>query len=246
MRGLGTETSGACYVIDQRILLDFKSDVELEICWSSLHKIIVELLQVESTSAFTVAYLSYIDGLSLQVENQSGLSNFIPILIGDKETCKEMEVLQRKFEMPFSSQEQELSSPQPACKVFASRHADYSELVLDVAWLLKKPISEQNLTSSHIQRLNCLLEHLMENESSVILEGLYCSCRSAMDNNLFNGNSDFDVRLLHKIMDTARRRLAPKLHKKEFPEMPAPNRKCYSHSSENNITSASLFTNQVH
>lgn len=61
MRGLGTETSGACYVIDQRILLDFKRDIQLEICWSSLHIIIVELMQVESSSAVTVAYLSYIE-----------------------------------------------------------------------------------------------------------------------------------------------------------------------------------------
>ncbi|KAH6776957.1 hypothetical protein C2S51_008269 [Perilla frutescens var. frutescens] len=180
----------------------------------------------------------------VEVENQSGLSNFIPILVGDKETCTEMEVLQQKLGRPLSSQEQELSSPQPACEVFASRQAEFSELVLDVAWTLKKPASQQKLTSSHIQRLNCLLEYLMEKESSVILEGLYYSLRSAIDNNLIDANSDSDMRLLQKNMDTAHRRLALRLREKEFSELLAPTGNCYIHSSKNDNTSVVPATNQ--
>lgn len=175
---------------------------------------------------------------SLQVENQSGLSNFIPVLVGDKETCAEMEILQQNSGTPSSSWNQEHSSPQPACKVLASRQAEFSELILDVAWSLKKP--EQKLTSSHIQRSNCLFEYLMEKESTVILKGLYCSLRSAIDNNLVEGNSNSDVRLLQKNMDTARRKLARVSLEKVFSE------NCYSHSSENDHMYLVPSTNQVH
>lgn len=154
-----------------------------------------------------------------------------------------MEILQQQFAAP-SSQEREHSSPQPTCKVLASRQLEFSELVLDVAWLLKKP--EQKLTSSHIQRSNCLFEYLMEKDSTVILNGLYCSLRSAVDNNLVDGDSDSEVRLLQKNMDTACRRLAPRSHEKVFLDTPAPSGNRYSHSLENDMMSLGPSTNQVH
>lgn len=179
----------------------------------------------------------------LQIENQSGLSNFIPVLIGDKETCVEMEILQQKREHP-SSQNLEHSSPHTTCKVLASRQSEFSELVLDVAWLLKKPASQQKLTSSHIQRLNLLFEYLLEKESTFILNRLYSSLRSAVYDNLIDGHSDSDMRLLQTNMDTARRRLAPRLHEKVSSKLPAPSGNCYSHSSENDNATLRA-TNQV-
>ena len=177
----------------------------------------------------------------LQVENQSGLSNFIPVLVSDKETCAEMVILQQKSATPFSSssssQELECCSPRPACEVLASRQAEFSEFVLDVAWLLKKPASKQKLTSSHILRLNCLLKYLMEKESTVVLDGLCCSMRSAMDNDLVDSDSDSDLRLLQKNMNTARRRLAPRSHQKVVANTPTPSGNCCSHSSENDASS---------
>ncbi|KAL0323525.1 UNVERIFIED_CONTAM: Squamosa promoter-binding-like protein 7 [Sesamum angustifolium] len=144
----------------------------------------------------------------IEVENQSGLSNFIPILVGDKGTCAEMEMLQHKFDAPVSSQERKSSSPRTSCEAFASRQTQFSEFVLDVAWLLKKPVSEQQLTSSHIQRFNCLLNFLIEKESSVVLERVFCSLKSAIDNNMATGTSDSNMRLLRKNMDIAQLRLA--------------------------------------
>ncbi|KAL0434564.1 UNVERIFIED_CONTAM: Squamosa promoter-binding-like protein 7 [Sesamum latifolium] len=127
----------------------------------------------------------------IEVENQSGLSNFIPILVGDKDTCAEMEILQHKFDAPVSSLERK-SSPSPtACEAFASRQTQFSEFVLDVAWLLKKPVSEQQLTSSHIQRFNCLLNFLIKKESYVVLERVFCSLKSAIGNNMVTGDGNF-------------------------------------------------------
>ncbi|KAK6122970.1 hypothetical protein DH2020_043287 [Rehmannia glutinosa] len=168
----------------------------------------------------------------IEVENQSGLSNFIPILVGDKETCVEMEILQQKFDTRLSTREQ---NPSPSCEVFALRQAQFSEFVLDVAWLLKKPVSsDQNLTSSHIQRFIYLLDFLIEKESFVVLERVFCSLRSAMENNSVDGISDSDMRLLQKNMDMAERRLAQKVLEKEFPGIPAPNDANFcSHSCQN-------------
>lgn len=185
----------------------------------------------------------YIDGLPLQVENQSGLSNFIPILIGDIETCAEMEVLQQQIGSSLSSNEHKLSFSRPPCEVFASKQAEISELVLDVAWLLKKPLSEQQLTSSQIQRSNYLLEYLIENDSSVILEKLVCSLRSAIDNNLATESSDSETSSLLKNMDTAHRRIAQKLIKKESSEL---NGNRYDHTSQNDNKTLLPATNQVH
>ncbi|KAI3459319.1 hypothetical protein Pfo_015982 [Paulownia fortunei] len=180
----------------------------------------------------------------IEVENQSGLSNFIPILVGDKETCAEMENLQAKFDTSLSSQERKLSPPRPTCEVFALRQAQFSEFVLDVAWLLKKPVSEQQLTSSHIQRFNYLLDFLIEKESFVVLERVFCSLRSAIDSNLVTGISDSDIRLLQKNMDIAQTRLAQELLEKEFPGLPALDGNLYSHSSQNDSLSVVPATNQ--
>ncbi|KAK4425781.1 Squamosa promoter-binding-like protein 7 [Sesamum alatum] len=152
----------------------------------------------------------------IEVENQSGLSNFIPVLVGDKETCAEMEILQQKFDTSLSPQDHQQSPPRPECEVFASRHAHFSEFVLDVAWSLKKPIPEQQLTSSHIQRFSNLLNCLIEKESSVILERVFCTMKSAMGNNLVNHISDADMRSLRKNMGIAQSMLDRKLQAKDF------------------------------
>ncbi|KAL3829390.1 hypothetical protein ACJIZ3_018192 [Penstemon smallii] len=134
----------------------------------------------------------------IEVENQSGLSNFIPILLGDKETCAEMEILQQKFSTPISSQEKTSD-----CDVLASRETQLSEFIHDVAWSLKKPVSNEQLTSSHVQRFNYLLTSLIEKESCVILERVFCSIKSAIDNKLVAGIPDSDMKLLQKNMDIA-------------------------------------------
>ncbi|GFP81884.1 squamosa promoter-binding-like protein 7 [Phtheirospermum japonicum] len=143
----------------------------------------------------------------IEVENQSGLSNFIPILVGDKETCAEMEILQQKLEM----------TSRPVCQVFAIRQSRYSEFLLDVAWSLKKPGPDQPLTSSHVQRFNHLSNFLIEKKSSVILDRVVCSMKSAIDNNLVAaGISEADMNALRKNMGIAESMLDRRLQGKDF------------------------------
>ncbi|KAG8370098.1 hypothetical protein BUALT_Bualt14G0082200 [Buddleja alternifolia] len=170
----------------------------------------------------------------IEVENQSGLSNFIPILIGDKETCTEMEILQQKID----TLEKLPSCPSPEYEVFALRQAKFSDFVLDVAWSLKKPITEQQFTSSHVQRFNYLLNFLIEKESSIILERVFHSLKSAKDNNLVAGVSGDDISLLQKNMDIARSVLDRKVQGKDSAMMRTLGANVCSQSLQNDNRSA--------
>ncbi|KAL0376509.1 UNVERIFIED_CONTAM: Squamosa promoter-binding-like protein 7 [Sesamum calycinum] len=187
--------------------------------------------------------MNYLGPAFIEVENQSGLSNFIPVLVGDKETCAEMEILQQKFDSSVSSQDQQQSPPRPECEVFASRQAQFSEFVLDVAWSLKKPIPEQQLTSSHIQRFNNLLNCLIEKESSVILERVLCNMKSAMGNNLVDHISDADMSLLRKNMGTAQSMLDRKLQEKDVAATSVLDGNAYSQSFQKDNKYAVLAAN---
>ncbi|KAL8515493.1 hypothetical protein ACS0TY_014251 [Phlomoides rotata] len=159
----------------------------------------------------------------IEVENQSGLSNFIPILIGDKETCVEMEILQRKSGSSLSSQERQCSPPMPSCEVLAVRQKQFSGFILDVAWLLKKPVTDtQPLSSLHIQRFNYVLDFLIEKGSSVILERVFCSLKSAIGINfVVAGVSDSDMKSLREKMGIAQNMLSEKLREEISAVMPA-------------------------
>ncbi|KAG6435501.1 hypothetical protein SASPL_100375 [Salvia splendens] len=130
------------------------------------------------------------------VENQSGLSNFVPILFGDKETCEEMEILQRKLDNSTSSQEQPASHPRHACRVLASRQRHFSGFLLDLGWSLKKPVLGKLLTSSDVQRFDYLLDFLIEKGPSAILQRVFRSLESSIDKNDVGGVSGSDMRSL--------------------------------------------------
>lgn len=184
--------------------------------------------------------------LDPQVENQSGLSNFIPILVGDKECCTEMEILQQKFDTRISHDErQEVPPPQSRCETFGSKQQQFLDFLLDIAWLLKKPASEQELTSSHMQRFNHLLEFLIEKESSIVLERVLCSLRSAIGDNLVARVSDSETRLLQRNMEIAQRRLSQNLLEKEILYGPEPDGNFYSGSSQNDAMSVVQATAEV-
>ncbi|XP_057771870.1 squamosa promoter-binding-like protein 7 [Salvia miltiorrhiza] len=140
----------------------------------------------------------------IEVENQSGLSNFVPIFFGDKETCEEMEILQRTFDTSISSQEQPASPPRPACGVLASRQTRFSGFLLDLGWSLKKHVSKKLLTSADVHRFDYLLDFLIEKGSSVILERVSRSLGSSIDKNDVAGVSDSDMRSLRTKMGIVR------------------------------------------
>nr|QTM66375.1 squamosa promoter-binding-like protein SPL5 [Osmanthus fragrans] len=180
----------------------------------------------------------------LEVENQSGLSNFIPILIGNKEVCEEMVLFQQKFNAFHGSEEQKLSCPRPACEILASRQAEFSGFLLEVAWSLKKPVSEQQLTSTRVQRFNYLLNFLIERESAVILERMLHCMKSKMDNNFVVGISDADMKLIWANMDNARNILRQKLEEKEYSVMHVWDGKNFSQISQHDSRSSVPSTNR--
>uniref|UniRef100_A0A7N0T2I5 SBP-type domain-containing protein n=1 Tax=Kalanchoe fedtschenkoi TaxID=63787 RepID=A0A7N0T2I5_KALFE len=144
----------------------------------------------------------------VEVENQCGLSNYIPVLIGDAEVCAEMERIQQTCVRSFIS-ESSVCEPDN-CEVYEAVHSAVSEFVLDIAWLLKKPASESlqdNLTSSQIKRYDSVLSHLLLNDSKVILDRVLKSLSIRISNAEKSSpgyaTCEDGIRLLQKRMDQA-------------------------------------------
>lgn len=133
------------------------------------------------------------------MENESGLSNFIPILIAEKDICAEMKEIQRKF-CSGGSESTAVCSP---CEASMSRVSEFSEFMLDVAWLLREPSSEnvQNLASIQMQRFNYLLNILMESQSTIILERVLSYFENMVKRNMLAGITDADRRLFQDILE---------------------------------------------
>ncbi|KAE8723385.1 sugar transporter ERD6-like 16-like [Hibiscus syriacus] len=156
----------------------------------------------------------------IEVENQSGLSNFIPVLIADKEVCSEMKAIQQKFDASLFRGGSKISCNVSSCETSTSQQKAYSELVLDIAWLLREPepeIFQETMASSQIQRFNCLLSFLIQIESTVILKKVLQNLMVLVDKPGFSGTNNADITLLRKYMDYARDILDSKLQKGERP-----------------------------
>jgi len=152
----------------------------------------------------------------LQVENESGLSNYIPILIGDTEICSEMKIIQQRFDASHSL----LIGSE--CEVSTMRQTALSEFIMDIAWLLKEPSAEnsqQMMTSFQIQRINSLLNFLLHHESIIVLDKILKNLKIMMDkkeaNGMVNGTSDTNMRLLQGYMDYASNIRHEKLQRSE-------------------------------
>ncbi|XP_030540825.1 squamosa promoter-binding-like protein 7 [Rhodamnia argentea] len=151
----------------------------------------------------------------IEVENQFGLSNFIPILIGNKEVCSEMRMIQQKVDKALLNEGLQISNignVLDSCGAFSQRRTTLSEFVLDIAWLLKEPVSE-NLHHippvSQIQRFSSLLSFLMHHDSSIVLEKILQKLDILMENIALtsessSGKNNDDIRLLNTQIDQAR------------------------------------------
>lgn len=143
------------------------------------------------------------------MENQSGLSNFIPILIGDRETCSEMKIIQERLDMSLLLEA--TGSSQEFCESSSLKQKVYSELMTDISWVLKKPTPEplqHILNSSQIQRFTRLLKFLICNDSCVILgrvlEHLKIVMENVETNAAVNGFSYPELSFFEKYLDYAR------------------------------------------
>eukprot|EP00268_Persea_americana_P017010 TRINITY_DN18123_c1_g2_i2.p1 TRINITY_DN18123_c1_g2~~TRINITY_DN18123_c1_g2_i2.p1 ORF type:complete len:475 (-),score=90.44 TRINITY_DN18123_c1_g2_i2:534-1958(-) len=163
----------------------------------------------------------------IEVENESGLSNFIPVLIGDRQICTELEMIRQRSDKVLYSESAgtqfaETDGVPNSCQAFISKETAMSDLLLDIAWLLKEPQldkSENGLTSTQVQRMNCLLRFLIQNQCVSILERILHSLMNVMEAvQLYDGvnkTNDADIRSFQKYMAQARKILD---HKVQCPE----------------------------
>lgn len=134
-----------------------------------------------------------------------------------------MEILQQRFDASLFLKGSEIAAIGPltdSCEVSALRHSTFAEFLLDIAWLLKYPASEnfqKPLTASQIQRFNNILSFLICHDSTTILEKLLEKLQIVLNNMKFdsivNGTFDADLSLLEKYTDNARE-IVRKKHKK--------------------------------
>ncbi|CAI9765898.1 unnamed protein product [Fraxinus pennsylvanica] len=180
----------------------------------------------------------------IEVENQSGLSNFIPILIGDKPICEEMAIMQQKFDSSLCSDDHQFAAPTLAGEVYALRQTEYYEFLLEVAWLLKDPMLEPHLTAAQIQRINYLLDFLIEKESTVILDRVLYHMKTVTDKYLVMGVPNADMMLLQKILHNARNILHQKLQEKDYTVTHVTDGNDSSQTSQNDLPIDVQFANQ--
>lgn len=128
-------------------------------------------------------------------------------------------MLQQKFGSSACSNVPEFAATTTSCQVYVSRQTKLSELITDIAWLLKGPVLEamQPQTTMHINRINNLLGFLLENESTAILNRILSYVETVIDKNLGADRADADINLLHVNMDNARDLLFQNLQGKGNP-----------------------------
>lgn len=114
----------------------------------------------------------------IEVENEYGISNFIPILIGDKQICSEFQMLEQELvKSGFCSRSNHGlavgSSSSDICEQNLVKRQSILELLVDIGWVLKDPESDEDkvpVNFLHIQRLNCLFSYLINGHFLAITE----------------------------------------------------------------------------
>ncbi|CAN8244075.1 unnamed protein product [Cochlearia groenlandica] len=156
----------------------------------------------------------------VEVENESGLSNFIPLIIGDKAICSDMKLIEKKFNANLFLDGQGVaacSSSTCCCKSFEERQSYFAGLLLDIAWSVKVPSSEcteQTVNRCQIKRFNRVLSYLIQNNSGSILGNVILNLETLLKKmepvSLLHCTCDCDVRLLHQNIN-----LAGKVYRKQ-------------------------------
>lgn len=125
-----------------------------------------------------------------------------------------MKEIQRKL-CSVGSESTSVCSP---CEASTSRKSEFSEFMLDVAWLLREPSSEnvQIMASVQLQRFNYLLNILMESQSTIILERVLSYFENMVKRNMLAGLTDADMRLFQKNILEKNNLLKERLHLKEY------------------------------
>ncbi|CAD5181447.1 unnamed protein product, partial [Musa acuminata subsp. malaccensis] len=116
----------------------------------------------------------------IEVENAAGISNYIPVLVANKQICSELErmeepVVDSCYASHIMSQNFIANSSPGFCEILASRQSAMSALLLDIAWLLKAPYLEEKeafWSFTNVQRLTSMLKFLLQNELFSVLQAI--------------------------------------------------------------------------
>ncbi|XP_072959951.1 squamosa promoter-binding-like protein 9 isoform X2 [Typha angustifolia] len=129
----------------------------------------------------------------IEVENMSGISNFVPVLFGSKHICSELERIEEALIGPSHGNNLSGHAGTGAipdfCELTRSKRTAMSELLLDIAWSIKHPHlgeSKNILSSTNIQRLTCLLRFLVQNKCVSILEIMLRSLENQIGRDIFS------------------------------------------------------------
>lgn len=130
-----------------------------------------------------------------------------------------MKVLQQRCDLSLCSRAPEFTAASSSCQVSASKQMEFSQLVTDVAWSLKKPVLEamQPLMSMQIKRINNLLNFLIKNGSTAILKRILSHVETTICHNMGTEMANADMELLHMNMDNAKDVICQKLQRKGYP-----------------------------
>ncbi|XP_072984031.1 squamosa promoter-binding-like protein 9 isoform X2 [Typha latifolia] len=129
----------------------------------------------------------------IEVENMSGISNFVPVLFGSKHICSELERIEEALIGPSHGNNLSGHAVTGAipdfCELTRSKRTAMSELLLDIAWSIKQPHlgeSKNILSSTNTQRLTCLLRFLVQNKCVSILEIMLRSLENQIGRDIFS------------------------------------------------------------
>ncbi|RAL44312.1 hypothetical protein DM860_015672 [Cuscuta australis] len=141
----------------------------------------------------------------IEVENESGLSNFVPVLIASKDICSEMGRLLAQFNTSLQPKVAKIASGCPSCEHSDLRDSKLSDFMLDVAWLIREPAVEETtqlLTSNRMQRFRRLLNLLIENESTSILQRALTHIKVVVDSSAVVANvTDPEINTFRATLD---------------------------------------------
>lgn len=164
-----------------------------------------------------------------------------------------MKTMQQKVYTSPRSRGSNFAVASSSCEASSLRQKETSEFILHVAWLLKEPLLgnvELVLNSSQFRRFNFLLDFLVQNESTVILDRVLYYMNIVLNNSLATGVADdTDMRLCQRKINRARDILCQNLQKKVSSIVLVsdlvPKEENLNQSSENNMLSVVPVTNQV-
>ncbi|KAJ0230283.1 Squamosa promoter-binding-like protein 7 [Hirschfeldia incana] len=187
----------------------------------------------------------------VEVENESGLSNFIPLIIGDKAICSEMKLIEQKFNATLFPEEQDVTACSCSltcrCRDFKERQSTFTGLLLDIAWSVKVPSAERTelaVNRCQIKRYNRVLNYLKQSNSPSILgnilHNLEILVKKMESDSLIHSKCDCDVRLLHENMNLARKQQSHE----DLKANPVTSACCCESSFQKDIPSRTLNFNQ--